>query len=486
MENKKIKAFTLIELIVVITILAILATIGFMSFQSYTIEARDTKRITDMRSIKKWLEIYQSKNITLPQPDMQVANIANWSSILLYQWYAWKNVLSKIRYELVSDPMDNIQYTYSTNRDYTKFQLMSFLENWSVLNISQNITNKTYANDYIARKIYVSWNKLWLFLNDTNNTPIQESLSWNIDLAWTYSWSNFKVVFTNSSTNSWVIVWSWVNLYNNVVKLTTKSTNSNFKTIVSYNSWKRFEDWTYAISCNLYKNPNSWYTYEWDIWDWVYTIDPDWNLWNAPFDVYCDMTTDWGWWTLVYKVWWSVATEQASGMNTEKNINNLLNLSLNTSTLLSHYDFSRFNWIWNNWIIRSYSDCTNTGNDFCQKLYLKPRVWFEENIWTAISRKYNDSSSRLQVATRYSSQAYQTIVYQDVPISDTDYWIWFYSRNWSRWWECNTNTNSTGITSMSTCHAFFAFWWSVSNWFITWAFWTPTHTWSRNWIVWLK
>ena len=220
---------------------------------------------------------------------------------------------------------------------------MSFLENWSVLNISQNITNKTYANDYIARKIYVSWNKLWLFLNDTNNTPIQESLSWNIDLAWTYSWTNFKVVFTNSATNSWLIVWSWVNLYNNVVKLTTKSTNSNLKTIVSYNSWKRFEDCTYAISCNLYKNPNSWYTYEWDIWDWVYTIDPDWNSWNAPFDVYCDMTTDWGWWTLVYKVWWSVATEQASGMNTEKNINNLLNLSLNTSTLLSHYDFSRFN-----------------------------------------------------------------------------------------------------------------------------------------------
>lgn len=45
------KGFTLVELIVVIVILAILATIAFITLQDYPIQARDTKRISEVGAL---------------------------------------------------------------------------------------------------------------------------------------------------------------------------------------------------------------------------------------------------------------------------------------------------------------------------------------------------------------------------------------------------------------------------------------------------
>ena len=111
MKKQQTKAFTLVELIIVITILAILATIWFMSFQSYTADARDWKRKSDLWELRSWLEVYQAKNATLPNPDNYVT--ITWIS---YQWYAWTNVLSKLRaWDSFQDPTDKQYYTYSTN-----------------------------------------------------------------------------------------------------------------------------------------------------------------------------------------------------------------------------------------------------------------------------------------------------------------------------------------------------------------------------------
>ena len=78
------------------------------------------------------------------------------------------------------------------------------------------------------------------------------------------------------------------------------------KTIVNYSWAKRWSDETYAKSCNEYKNPPSWYTYAWDIWNWEYWIDSDWIGWYPEFKVVCDMTTDsWGWTQIRNWVSWS-------------------------------------------------------------------------------------------------------------------------------------------------------------------------------------
>ena len=70
---KKSKAFTLVELIVVITILAILSTIAFIALQWYTQNSRDSKRIADIGSIQKSLEIYITEK--WKYPIQQLVNI---------------------------------------------------------------------------------------------------------------------------------------------------------------------------------------------------------------------------------------------------------------------------------------------------------------------------------------------------------------------------------------------------------------------------
>lgn len=57
MKKSTKKAFTLVELVVVITILLILGTIAFISLQSYTRDARNAKRLSDVSTLSKKISI---------------------------------------------------------------------------------------------------------------------------------------------------------------------------------------------------------------------------------------------------------------------------------------------------------------------------------------------------------------------------------------------------------------------------------------------
>ena len=92
----KNKWFTLVELIVVVTILAVLATIWFVAYSWYLAWTRDTNRISQLKSISDWLEMYRTK-YDLPMPEDYV-EIQSSGSVIAYQWYAWKNVLETIEY----------------------------------------------------------------------------------------------------------------------------------------------------------------------------------------------------------------------------------------------------------------------------------------------------------------------------------------------------------------------------------------------------
>ncbi len=60
------KGFTLIELLVVIAIIGILASIVLVSLNGARAKARDARRLSDLRSVEKALELYYASNDTYP------------------------------------------------------------------------------------------------------------------------------------------------------------------------------------------------------------------------------------------------------------------------------------------------------------------------------------------------------------------------------------------------------------------------------------
>ncbi len=87
MINKR--GFTFVELIVVITILSILWTIAFINLNSYSIWARDTKRLSDINNVLRKIELEQIKwEIASDYIDNKVTNtwIINNIVTTIIQW----------------------------------------------------------------------------------------------------------------------------------------------------------------------------------------------------------------------------------------------------------------------------------------------------------------------------------------------------------------------------------------------------------------
>lgn len=266
-EFKNKKWFTIVELIVVITILAILWTIWFVSYSNFTTDARDTNRIQQIKWIYDWLDVY-TKDKRLPLPENMVTIYASWT-VIAYQGYAWKNVLSLIWYEKWwLDPKDNIYYTYVTDKKRKSIKVLAFLESE---NNKQVFIPKANAKDYKKRIPYVKWKKLFILTESWTNSPIQENINlinWWLDIVTTTG--SYNAYFTTKS----VVSWSWSQL--SIIKQVIENPNQSCFTILK--SWLWSKDWIYTI------NPLEWTTY----------------------DAYCDMTTNWWWWTLVFVAKWAV------------------------------------------------------------------------------------------------------------------------------------------------------------------------------------
>ena len=106
----KNKAFTLVELIIVVTILAILATISFLSFGWYAWEARDSLRISDLKSISKAFEIWIASWNKLPNPDNIISRekIDSIPELFWNKWDFWENSYLEVKRlsNLPVDPSD--------------------------------------------------------------------------------------------------------------------------------------------------------------------------------------------------------------------------------------------------------------------------------------------------------------------------------------------------------------------------------------------
>jgi prepilin-type N-terminal cleavage/methylation domain-containing protein len=66
MMAKRNGGFTIVELLIVIVVIAILAAITITAFNGIQQRTRDSKRVSDMNSIKKSLELYKLQNGRYP------------------------------------------------------------------------------------------------------------------------------------------------------------------------------------------------------------------------------------------------------------------------------------------------------------------------------------------------------------------------------------------------------------------------------------
>ncbi len=270
MRKVTLKGFTLVELIIVVTILSILASIWFVSYNWHTVTVRDTNRVSQMAAMHDWLEVYRTKS-DLPLPENSVEVRAG-STIIAYQWYMWKNNLEIIAYnKWWIDPKDGTYFSYYVTKDRKYFQLMWFLEDQANKQIVKSYVNQAGAADYSIRFPTVYGKKLGILTEVTTNNPIQEVSSIKTD---TY----LDIVWTTSQYNAYysdinVVSWTWASLAATI----------------------------YNASCKRIKEIG------WNQWDGLYTISPS---WTTSVQVYCDMTTDWWGWTLVWRsvTWWSAWT----------------------------------------------------------------------------------------------------------------------------------------------------------------------------------
>jgi hypothetical protein len=257
-------------------------TIAFISFSWYSQSSRDSKRISDINSIQKSLELYITEKWTYPIPDNNVNIIYSWATAWI-EWTIWDQVirnLDKINKKPI-DPLTENEYTYSVTSLKTEYQIWAISEWWQLgykLPIKQTYAASkkqakamirwTYNEKYLRVQ---SWTLNWILalpsiiVADTTEKELQTILN------------NKKLTFNNYSNlphsynNMWYTMTGWFDYTNSTPLIYSGSLK-----ILADEEDKKIEFIT-----NLKK------AYEWTILQWnpeyaeIINIDTQMNQTNA-------------------------------------------------------------------------------------------------------------------------------------------------------------------------------------------------------------
>lgn len=244
-------------LVVVVILVTFMATWKFY-YDILTINSRDSKRITDLKTIEIALSAFKTYKKVYPKPNSYAKIENSWN--LLYQWDFWKDLKKTIKLmRMPKDPLDKSFYTYAINKQKTEYQLLSFFEGDTP---SLDFTQKTQASYFslITRTPHTQWFPIGIIL-DENNLPLNRKMK-SLNLS-SDSTNTYKIIYKD------YLIWKWK--WGNFI----------------------FDKYEYR-SCNDIKIAWIWTR------NWLYSIVPD---WKKSVKVYCDMTTAWWGWTLASRIY---------------------------------------------------------------------------------------------------------------------------------------------------------------------------------------
>lgn len=247
------KGFTLVELVIIATILIILWVVGVIMFQRNLTDVRDTTRIVDLKNIYESMNSYTWRNNIWLYPNNGIT-LKKSTLAVAYQWELSQNIADQIQIDgNITDPLTGEYYNFFIDKNFNNLQFLWYLEN-------PEYTNNIFDNFEFFP--YFQWSDNGAFFID-KFTEKSAHYDWE-DVDISSVWNDYFVVLNNSE-----IISSSESLTQNIDIILDTGIHFSCNELLSNNK-------------NL-KGKNG-----------VYIV----KQWQNYVEVYCDMTTDWGWWTV--------------------------------------------------------------------------------------------------------------------------------------------------------------------------------------------
>ena len=449
--------------------------------------------------MQQWLTITNVKTWTFPLPDNYIEIV--WIS---KQWYVWDNVTRIINISWkTSDPKDDSLYSYSIDYTWKKIQLAWFLEENNTVIFSQSsfLINHVLASsvtDYTKRFTYTVWDRVWILLDSVTKAPINEILPPSTTQLNLPTDSNLYIaIFSNSSSNSWTITWSWINLQTNISIIQNSCVLWN-TAVTSGKSLQAFSSNSvpYNQTCiSITRNCSNW------VLDWDKNYKFDSCAPSTPLN--CNAIT-YNWYeipminhnstnpTITKQITWWVADISASCENWilsywTENINCSANYVLDNWACMqdictwSAPDFSIANWTQKYNILWLHSTTPKDCSYICQAwYYYNTNICIPASIWNMVPTEWLSTQTPCTDNNTYQDTTWQTSCktiqswYYSTPI-----WTWpktsqaqceanNYCINWVKtscaiWYSSpawSTNINDCNLNTYTVSWSF----WANANW----------------------
>ncbi len=210
--NRK-NLFTLIELIIVIAIIAVLAVIATLALNKWVGKARDSKRITDLATITKALNVY-------------LANPKKWNlSAIAIATQNWQTLLTGVYFKSGSSE-DIVLYQWPFDEKVLKVLFKNEFKELQKLPKDPNGQYYIISIDAATQKLFQVW--------ATREFDIYDNQSYNATINW------------NFSPDIHTLVWNWMAIKVPSMLLSGDYNDALTGYFVSYSSWSALDISSYT------------------------------------------------------------------------------------------------------------------------------------------------------------------------------------------------------------------------------------------------